>query len=566
MSDALVPRNEFGANLPLDEDLASTCRALGISDSDRVLDVGGAGNPFPRANVVCDLTFASCIQRNGAPGVLRADVEYVEAPAEKLPFKDLEFDFVWCSQVLEHVLDPAAACRELARVARRGFVEVPSRVGELTNGNPTHRWIVDVEAGTLVFRPRPFVEHPLRNIWYGLMYQDAEIRRITEHDYRNVFNHQVLFEGHLPCRVEASHGSQFDYDDPAHAGRAHYGFARNVLLAGADPDYGLPDAIEAVRLLPQSAPARLLLAGYLARLLRLTEARAILAELPSTEGDMLAATLDRLEGGEAVDLRSLPVPGPDAYAAGVSHPRIDRPLVSVVVVGDDPAALLVSAEAALTQDYEPLEVVIASAGPLGDATSRLHMADRLRVHEFPEGTSVGALVNAGALASRGDVIAMLLGGDRPMAHHVERTVMYLMVADKDAVHTDRLLQSGGVAGPEIMPGNPATAAASLSTLVSRRSLLERVGFLDDDIPDRGLHYLVRIAETGRLGHLPEATIQSSHPVPEGAEVLRGAEAHARMRPLELHRSLIAASEREAGLRGRVVELETRLRELEGGAS
>ena len=144
--------------------------------------------------------------------------------------------------------------------------------------------------------------------------------------------------------------------------------------------------------------------------------------------------------------------------------------------------------------------------------------------------------------------------------------MYLMIADKSAVHTDRLLASGEVAGPEIVPGNPATAAASLSTLVARRSFLEDVGFLDESATNAGLEYLVRVAQTGRLGHLPEATIESSHPVPAGIQVLDGARAHARMRPLELHRSLIAASEREAGLRERVSQLEARLRELEEDAS
>ncbi|MEE2713213.1 MAG: methyltransferase domain-containing protein [Planctomycetota bacterium] len=566
MSGPVTSDNEFGANLPFDDDVAATCRALGIADSDRVLDVGGAGNAFSRADVVCDLTFASCVQRNGAPGVLRADVEYVEAPAERLPFDDNAFDFVWCTQVLEHVLDPVAACRELSRVARRGFVEVPSRVGEMTNGNPTHRWIVDLDQGELVFQARPFVDHPLRNVWYGLMYQDEEVRRLTEHQYRNVFNHQLSFEGELRCRVEAASGAVFDYDDPNQAGRAHYGFARNVLLAGAEPDYGLPDAIEAVRLLPESAPARLLLAGYLARLLRLSEARTALRGMATPDAELLVSTLDRLEGGEAVDLRGLPVPGSDPEAAAVDGPGFSRPVVTVVVVGDEASALLESAEAALTQDYAPLEVVIASSTPLGDAASRLHMADRLRIREHPADTGLAALVNRGALEAKGEVLAFIIAGDRPMAHHVERAVMYLMVADKSAVHTDRLLRSGEVAGPEIVPGNPATAAASLSTLVARRSLLESAGFLDETAADPGLDYLVRLAQSGRLGHLPEATIESPHPVPSGAEVLDGARAHARMRPLELHRSLIAASEREAGLRGRVRQLEARLREVEEDAS
>jgi ubiquinone/menaquinone biosynthesis C-methylase UbiE len=46
------------------------------------------------------------------------DAELVRANLEALPFEDASFDLVLCTQVLEHVLDPAAALRELARVLR----------------------------------------------------------------------------------------------------------------------------------------------------------------------------------------------------------------------------------------------------------------------------------------------------------------------------------------------------------------------------------------------------------------------------------------------------------------
>ena len=242
-----VPENAFGRNFPLDDSRALE-QILGIGPELRVLEIGGAANPFPRANVVCDITFASSAQRNGAPAVIREDVTYVESPAEKLPFDDGTFDFVYCTQVLEHVRDPERACREISRVAPRGFVEVPSRFGELINGNPSHRWVIDRDGDTLLFCGRNFLDHPLRNFFYGVILTDPELRRLAEVEFRNLINHQILFQSPLECRVQPALEGGFDYDDPEQAAKAHYNFARNVLLSGGDADYTLPDALESVHL------------------------------------------------------------------------------------------------------------------------------------------------------------------------------------------------------------------------------------------------------------------------------------------------------------------------------
>jgi len=56
----------------------------------------------------------------------RPNLEYRAAEAHALPFADGEFDLVAGIEVLEHVPDPDAALREMARVARRRLlVSVP---------------------------------------------------------------------------------------------------------------------------------------------------------------------------------------------------------------------------------------------------------------------------------------------------------------------------------------------------------------------------------------------------------------------------------------------------------
>src|SRR4051812_49090920 len=114
-----LPQNSLGLLLPTYDD-AELTRLLGIRPSDRVLDVGGGAAPFLPAEVVVDMYLHDNIHRGGLAA--KSDTaEFVEASVEALPFAACSFDVVICRHVLEHVNDPAAACRELARVGSRGY-------------------------------------------------------------------------------------------------------------------------------------------------------------------------------------------------------------------------------------------------------------------------------------------------------------------------------------------------------------------------------------------------------------------------------------------------------------
>lgn len=62
-----------------------------------------------------------------------------------LPFADQSFDAALCLEVLEHLPDPAAALRELARVTRKAVIlSVPHepwfRIGNVLRGKHLQRW------------------------------------------------------------------------------------------------------------------------------------------------------------------------------------------------------------------------------------------------------------------------------------------------------------------------------------------------------------------------------------------------------------------------------------------
>ncbi len=139
-----------------------------VSDAQLVLDVGGWAEPFPRADWVIDLM---PYETRGLYGRLEPEAERFRSESwvcrdicdhDPWPFDDHKFDFAVCSQTHEDIRDPVWACHELNRVAKAGYIEVPSRLEEQRLGvhGPWvgwshHRWLVDVfpSGVEFVFKP-----------------------------------------------------------------------------------------------------------------------------------------------------------------------------------------------------------------------------------------------------------------------------------------------------------------------------------------------------------------------------------------------------------------------------
>ncbi|MEJ7892317.1 MAG: methyltransferase domain-containing protein [Solirubrobacteraceae bacterium] len=130
-----------------------------LPDDALVLDVGGWAVPFPRADWMLDLGSYATRGTWGYEGDREAE-RFTEArwvqrdicDREPWPFADDQFDFAICSHTLEDVRDPVWVCAELARVARAGYIEVPSRLEEQTwalqgawTGWSHHHWLIDVD-------------------------------------------------------------------------------------------------------------------------------------------------------------------------------------------------------------------------------------------------------------------------------------------------------------------------------------------------------------------------------------------------------------------------------------
>ncbi|MEG0789150.1 MAG: class I SAM-dependent methyltransferase [Alistipes sp.] len=122
---------------------------LHIKRSDRVLEVGPGHNPTYRADVLAEKFMDSNAERCGDVRFY-SHQQLIHAAGEDLPFADKEFDYVICNQVLEHSDNPAQFLRELMRVAKGGYIETPSLIGEMLFPKETHRQLLLSIDGKLV--------------------------------------------------------------------------------------------------------------------------------------------------------------------------------------------------------------------------------------------------------------------------------------------------------------------------------------------------------------------------------------------------------------------------------
>lgn len=126
-----------------------------IGPDDKVLDIGSGHIPFPLATHLADIALDDDnYGRAGAPFKYIEGKPVFECNIEQLPFGDKEFDFVYCSHVLEHVANPEKACNELIRIAKRGYIETPTRGKDIwlnTAKISNHRWAVENIHNKLVF-------------------------------------------------------------------------------------------------------------------------------------------------------------------------------------------------------------------------------------------------------------------------------------------------------------------------------------------------------------------------------------------------------------------------------
>jgi len=137
-------------------------RIRSITSTDRVLEVGPGGTPFHRSDVLLEKVFDGVEgkEQRGHAEALITDKEVVFYEGGRFPFKDNEFDYVVCSHVLEHI--PAHEIKEfvseLARVAKKGYIEFPSIYYEYLYNFNVHVTLLNYKDGAIHYMDKGLSE------------------------------------------------------------------------------------------------------------------------------------------------------------------------------------------------------------------------------------------------------------------------------------------------------------------------------------------------------------------------------------------------------------------------
>ena len=96
-------------------------KILGENLNWKILDIGCGYRAHKNASVIADKQDLADFYKNR---------NFVLIKEKKLPFKDNEFDYVIASHVIEHVEDFEFFIKELERVSKKGYIELPSKIGD----------------------------------------------------------------------------------------------------------------------------------------------------------------------------------------------------------------------------------------------------------------------------------------------------------------------------------------------------------------------------------------------------------------------------------------------------
>lgn len=174
-----------------------------IKKYDLVLDVGSGDKPFWRADVIVDKYLKDDGQRNSGSMIYDKRKIFMEADVENLPFKDKVFDFVFCSHLLEHVENPDKAIKELTRVAKKGYVEVPNAILDLFRPFPAHLWYCSYTNNILTFRQKEnknnFFTENIEG-FSGSIFQNSIFQYLLNKHTSKIFI-SLYWENNLNCKI-----------------------------------------------------------------------------------------------------------------------------------------------------------------------------------------------------------------------------------------------------------------------------------------------------------------------------------------------------------------------------
>jgi SAM-dependent methyltransferase len=160
-----------------------------------ILDIGCGYNANKFASVICDVNDLSNYYPNK---------KFTKLTEKKLPFKDNEFDFIIASHVMEHVEDVEFFIKELERVSKQGYIELPTMLEDnlVFENKKDHLWHMDfddVENKILISKKVQYFE-PVLTV--------ASIKRLNE-IFRKSLVLELLWKNKIDYKINKSTEENF---------------------------------------------------------------------------------------------------------------------------------------------------------------------------------------------------------------------------------------------------------------------------------------------------------------------------------------------------------------------
>ncbi len=153
----------------------------------KILDIGCGYRPNKHANVIADVQDFSNMYKQK---------KFIQIKEKKLPFNDKEFDFVIASHVIEHVEDFEFFIKELERISRKGYIELPSRFADnlvFENKNDHIWWFqYDDVKNIIVASKRNQIIDPFMNVSTAKYFEEI---------FRESFILELLWENKIDYQI-----------------------------------------------------------------------------------------------------------------------------------------------------------------------------------------------------------------------------------------------------------------------------------------------------------------------------------------------------------------------------
>ena len=156
----------------------------------KILDIGCGYSANNYATTICDIQDLSNFYKNK---------NFVILKNKDLPFNDNQFDFVISSHVMEHVKDLKYFIKEIERVSKRGYIELPTKLEDnlVFENKKEHLWQMDfddVNHKLLISKKIQFLEPVLTVSTIQKMRKYFKSSLVLELLWENKIEHEFIEE------------------------------------------------------------------------------------------------------------------------------------------------------------------------------------------------------------------------------------------------------------------------------------------------------------------------------------------------------------------------------------